>query len=176
MPKHADVVVTLIKDMTKPAPHVGFQMSSNIKKNDRLEFWNDDDDPGYFVDFHIEDDAQSGYLFPRDETKAIWVKAASDPKNPMKDCPKKPSTWPQFTPVSVSPDQKVLRVLNLNQHKQVFAFALRFTKDPNAEPDLLYDPIGTNQNGGTSGVSFAVVAGCALVCAALIGSALLLSR
>lgn len=95
--------------------------------------------PGFHVRFTLQGDTH-GFLFPKqkDAKKAVWSKLGST-------CPDE-GAWEVFTAPTVSPDGKVLKVVNLNPHpaQGPFKYTLRVT-DGSCWKDL--DPGGLNSNG-----------------------------
>lgn len=107
---------------------------------------------GFEVTFELEDHTGKGYLFflkdPQnpDLNDAISVRIVG----PTGYCPKRGQRWPGFVPIAMSNDRKKLTVDNPNKHLQYFGFALHFSLPHQTQPSLTYDPVGDNQNGGSS--------------------------
>lgn len=103
---------------------------------------------GFVVRFRLKDPHNTGYVFPEDESEALWVqKAGAGGSAP---CPEKESRWGQFKPKEVK-GEKVLVVRNYNHkdHKSKFGYTLRVTLNRNANPMKFahLDPPGDNTNG-----------------------------
>lgn len=144
-PWSMDVYIDIIRDTSEP-DGVRFEMNYNCRTVEELNFENNGR-PGFWVHFHIDDDDGTGFVFPNEPEKALWVKpATADDPNP---CPKSKHDWNEFTPHDVTNANRTLIVRNHNSRKQRFGFSLRFGRNPTEEPTVLFDPIGTNQNGQT---------------------------
>lgn len=102
--------------------------------------------PGFSLDFVIDDDDNTGLLFPKRIERAMWVREIALEDDP---CPKDGDKWGQFVGTTVSPDFSTLSVRNFNEFEKKFKFSLNFTYDPeNDNSDLIcWDPIGDNRNG-----------------------------
>lgn len=149
MAKAKDATVKVILNLDTDPP---FHLQSSLLQGDRLVFSNDHH-PGFDVYFTIEDPHNSGYLFPKNEKKAL---SAKEYKGATDACPDQGVDWSQFSPVDVSTDFKTLHVRNLNQFETAFGFSLFVTttpQNPNAEY-LKLDPIGDNRNGPVMSSSF----------------------
>jgi hypothetical protein len=111
---------------------------------------------------------------PRDKDP-MWVKRI---QNRGESCPDKNDHWPIFSTTAVQDNNTVLVVHNKNNTKQLFKFALMFSRTPHQAPyEIMYDPIGSNQNGPEmigpeGGAGWATYAAIALVGIAAIGFAL----
>jgi hypothetical protein len=176
--QQVNVDVTITPDPTAP-DGVRFGMSSNYKQGGQLTFKNSKKGDWFEVDFNIIDDQNTGYLFPDDKDKAMYVKTISSVTDPCPDDWDDPQYWDQFEAKSVTGNNRTLKVKNLNETIQLFAFCLWFTKTPKQNgPCIAYDPIGSNQNAGgrtgnmeASTMNVAVVTG-VVVIVALVGFAL----
>jgi hypothetical protein len=117
-------------------------------KDEEVVFDNETDG-GLIVRFILDDDDDTGLLFPDDHTRAIWVKPVKD-KN-EKTCPTEGDKWDVFTPLRVTDNNRTLEVRNTNQCRATFKFALNFTEKPHDSGAKLisWDPIGENRNGGS---------------------------
>ena len=145
-PNEADinVILTSVKNDPKWPDDVKFELQSALGSNQELSFKNNGK-PGFKLKFKIVDDQNTGYLFPDDETKAMWVRTVTSIDD---DCPKTEMYWNQFQATGVDGHNKTLKVRNLNDRIQTFKFTLLFTKTPKQNgPCIKYDPIGQNQNG-----------------------------
>lgn len=168
-PVTRDITVELV-----PTPNGEDPVSYKINESD-LVFRNDGH-PGFVVNFNLSDPHNTGYLFPDSKTEAMWVHKiiVGDPD----PCPKTAVHWPEFQAQKVLNGNTTLEVRNLNEHKHLFAFALRVTQTPHDPQPVLVplDPIGDNQNGSTSANSMAraVVTLLVVGAVALIGYKLLL--
>lgn len=142
-PTQVDVDVIAIEDSS--APHgVRFELSSGIGTPNKLTFKNQGGSPGFLVNFNLSDPSNTGCKFVHQKEDAMWVRII-DPQTPD-PCPRCAMHWDQFKAQSVNTNDTQLVVRNLNEYVQDFAFSLRFTKPGVADP-ILYDPIGSNQNG-----------------------------
>ena|SRR5215210_5275479 len=146
------VSVDIILKADTSAPHgVCFDMASSYKKGNELTFKNDKKGDWFEVEFHIVDDDKTGYVFPDDPAKAMYVTpvdSVDDPCPENWDCPE---YWPQFSAQKVTKNNTRLTVKNLNETVQLYKFCLWVTKTPKANgPCIPYDPIGNNQNAGAT--------------------------
>ena len=148
-PKQIDVEVMVIEDSSAP-DGVKFELSSGIGTPGKLTFKNNKH-PGFIVNFDLIDPSNTGCKFVHDKDDAMWVRII-DPQTPD-PCPRCEMHWDQFKAQAVANNNTRLTVRNLNEYVQDFAFSLRFTKPGVASP-ILYDPIGSNQNGGDFQLSF----------------------
>jgi hypothetical protein len=142
-----DVNVHIIRDATQPNG-VRFSMSSGLGNGDELTFDNKGR-PGFDIKFKVVDDTGDGYLFmdfdPPNDKDPMWVKKIQDRGE---SCPVKGDHWPIFSTTELQDSNTVLLVHNKNNSKQLFKFALMFSKTPHQAPyEIMYDPIGSNQNG-----------------------------
>lgn len=149
------VSVDIVLKPDANAPHgIHFDMVSNLKKGDELTFKNAKKGDWFEIDFNIVDDEDTGYLFPDDHEKAMYVTPVNSVSDP---CPQDwncPEYWPQFEAKNVTKGNRTLRVKNLNETVQLYKFCFWLTKTPKDNgPCIPYDPIGSNQNAG-SGSSF----------------------
>jgi hypothetical protein len=155
-PKKVNVDVVVTASPNDPAG-VKFDLSSDLGSSSKLTFKNDKH-PGFDVHFNIVDKDGTGCLFMSDPQDAMWVQKI-DPGMPD-PCPTSPSYWDQFEAKSVQKGNTRLEVRNHNQYVQEFAFSLRFTKPGWPDP-ILYDPIGSNQNGDGGGFAAEMFGGSA---------------
>lgn len=152
--KKEDIRVILTPDSTWP-DGIKKEFKSNLANGDQLTFKNDKH-PGFIVNFVIDDPDNTGYLFPDDEKKAIWVKKLTGVPGEVK-CAKQSDSWDGFKPVSVSPDNRTLTVSNPNHDVQLFVFTLRFTKNPQSGNCIDWDPGGNDQNGPRNNLAQALL-------------------
>lgn len=139
-----DVIMTKVVPSSKWPDGVEFDLQSDLKSNDRLTFDNNGK-PGFKLKFTIKDEGQTGYLFPDNPAKAMWVKPVSSDED---DCPETQMFWEEFVATEVTGNNRTLKVTNLNGYVQTFKFTLLFTKTPRQNgPCIPFDPIGQNQNG-----------------------------
>jgi hypothetical protein len=166
----ASVDITLTPDSN--APHgIKFEMGSNLKKGDELTFKNAKKGDWFDVDFNILDPQNTGYLFPDDPAKAMYVKPVNSITDPCPENWDDPQYWPQFTAKKVTKGGRTLEVTNLNETVQLYKFCLWVTKMPKANgPCIPYDPIGNNQNAGSGHV----VAASSITTIILVGAAVIL--
>lgn len=103
--------------------------------------------PGFLIHYHLEDPHSSGYVFPDDESEAMWSQEAASPD--QIPCPNRTSHWPQFIGKDVKSGKKVLVVRNFNRKKAKFGYTLRVTQNPSLVPIKFahLDPPGDNENG-----------------------------
>ena len=128
------VTITTAKD-GKPS----FAMAGKNVSGDRISF----DKGDWTINFHIDDQTGSGYVFPDDLDSALWVQKITSSDH----CPKKPKKWSEFAPKRVFNGNKSLEVTNLNSYPQYFGFVLNVTLDAVNGPLVPYDPVGDNRNG-----------------------------
>lgn len=140
--KNEDIRVILTPDSSWP-DGIKKEFKSNLANGDQLTFKNNKH-PGFIVNFIIDDPQNTGYLFPADKKKALWVKKTTAGSN---DCVTQPAYWDGFEATGVSPDFKTLTVSNPNHDVQLFVFTLRFTKNPQSGNCIDWDPGGSDQNG-----------------------------
>ena len=99
------------------------------------------------ITFEINNRSTRNWLFPSDERNAMWVASNAT------DCPKAlPPENPEFPikKMKVSQDREQLTVDNLNTRKADYKFALNFVDGDDQKHLYSYDPIWSNQNGGTA--------------------------
>ena len=161
-PKVTSVEVAVTK-LAAPTPQwpqgYQFALSGSAVSGGQLKFKNNKH-PGFIVVFYIVEAVPGNPAmcqFLPDPDDALWVKPYNswDPAA----CPSSPCSWDQFfaidvadyEPVAGNPaadiHNKVLVAMNKNDYDQMFAFTLRFTA-AGAPGVIVYDPIGSNQNGG----------------------------
>ena len=100
------------------------------------------------ITFEINNRSSKEWLFPTNAQNAMWVGSDSStcPKTPPPEHPEFPSNDRK-----VSPDREQLEVKNLNSCAGRYKFSLNFVDAADAAGKLhQYDPIWTNQNGGSS--------------------------
>jgi hypothetical protein len=170
----ASVDITITPDPSKP-DGVSFSMSSSFKQGNELTFKNPKKGDWFEIDFNIVDPQNTGYLFPDDKKKAMYVKTISDVTEKCPDDWNDPQYWDQFVAQTVTGNNRTLKVKDLNETIQLFAFSLWFTKTPKDNgPCICYDPIGSNQNaGGTfsfvQNVATVAMVGALVVVVAVVG-------
>jgi hypothetical protein len=144
-PANVDIILT--PDPSCP-DGIRFDMQSPLKNGNELVFKNPKKDDWFDVVFTIVDDQNTGYLFPDDKKKAMFVRPVDDASDPCPDDWDNPEYWDQFEAKTVTGNNRSLRVRNHNETVQLFKFCLWFTKTPKDDgPCIAYDPIGSNQNG-----------------------------
>lgn len=143
-PRSVDIGVVMIRNPRAP-DGLEFKLTGEGKDIDNLEFHNRGHN-GLLVNFHITDDAGTGYVFPDNRREAMWVKQIGNED----ECPETPCYWEDFEAQAVTRNNQTLVVRNWNWRKERFAFALRFTRNPRGGPFVIFDPIGTNENGPRS--------------------------
>jgi hypothetical protein len=148
--KEETVKVILTPDLTWP-DGIKKAFQSNLANGDLLTFKNNNH-PGFIVNFTIDDPQNTGYLFPADKKKAMWVKKLTGA--PGEDtCAKQSDTWDGFEATGVSPDFKTLTVSNPNDKIQRFVFTLRFTQNPQSGNCIDWDPGGDDRNGAANNLA-----------------------
>lgn len=120
-----------------------FSLNSNIGGPQELNFRNNGK-PGFDLNFVIDDQANCGCEFLPNPQDALWVRLIDD--DTPDPCAKCSMHWNQFMATAVINNNKTLVVSNTNTRKQKFAFSMRFNVPGEPDP-VLYDPIGSNQNG-----------------------------
>ena len=128
------------------------------------------------MNFNLSDPHHTGYFFPDSKSEAMWVHKilVGDPD----PCPRSSVHWPEFEASNVLNGNTTLEVQNPNQHKHLFAFALRVTKKPHDPAPVLVplDPIGDNKNGSSAKYSAALLVKLALVVVVAVAAYELLLR
>lgn len=153
-PKLVNVDVIVTPSESDPGG-VKFELSSNLGSSNKLTFKNNNH-PGFDVHFNIVDKEGTGCLFMPDKKDAMWVQTIA-PGMPD-PCPRSPLYWDQFEAKAVKKGDTRLEVRNHNEFVQEFAFSLRFTR-PGVSDPILYDPIGSNQNGDGGGFAADLASG-----------------
>jgi hypothetical protein len=152
----ASVDIILTPDASAPNG-IRFEMSSSFKNGNELTFKNPKKGDWFDIDFNIVDQDDTGYLFPDDPEKAMYVKPVDNVTDPCPENWDDPQHWDQFQAKKVTKGHRTLEVKNLNETIQLYKFCLWFTKSPKDNgPCIPYDPIGSNQNAG-SNRSFAML-------------------
>ena len=128
---------TLDSGLKNPANgHLTFNKSNdNMKKSDY-----------YLIEFSLDDHTGLGLQFEPNPMHAFWVAMGDENNAPA--CPHSASYSEQIYAICDDMNGRSLTVRNDDDTKQYFAFSLGFV-DQRAHP-YRYDPIGQNQNGGTS--------------------------
>jgi len=100
------------------------------------------------VTFEINNRSSKDLVFPTDPARAMWV--GSDATTCPKATPPAHGDFP-LKGRTVSDDREQLTVENNNSCKADFKFSLNFVEAGNAAeaPLIPYDPIWSNQNGGS---------------------------
>lgn len=160
--KKCDVKVHIKDDPTKypPEPPYEFWLDTDDsrvgkKKCNELKFDNAGKYDGFDLTFEIVDHTGEGFKFmdagklgngaPDPDLAPMWVKKVNDFGE---SCPDR-EFWEQFETVKVFGGNTKLHVHNKNDVEQKFKFALMFSRTPQQSPyQIMYDPDGTNQNGG----------------------------
>ncbi len=146
--KPVNVDIVLKADANEPNG-IKFDMVSSLKQGKELTFKNDKKGDWFDVDFNIVDPDGTGYLFPDDHLKAMYVRKVSSVDDACPDDWNCPEYWDQFAAQNVIKNNKTLRVRNLNETVQLYKFCFWLTQTPKANgPCIPYDPIGSNQNAG----------------------------
>ena len=146
------IIVHIYDDTSKPND-LGFGMSGYGVHGDEIKCGKDRSgmskkDP-HKITFEINNRTSRNFLFPNDAKNAMWVgnDATTCPKTaPTAENPEFP--WKDF---NVSNDREQLSVKNLNSAEAQYKFSLNFVDadDPSGK-SCRYDPIWTNQNGGSN--------------------------
>ena len=112
--------------------------NENMKKEDVHE-----------VHFHVRNKNDADVTFPTNRLNAMWVHKVDDEDGPCPDC--YTHLHGEFYAEDVSNDQKRLTVINENMEPCLVAFRFNFVPkgadDVLADEYIVYDPIGSNQNG-----------------------------
>jgi hypothetical protein len=109
----------------------------------------------HLVEFVIDDQTGEGLSFPTVPHDAMWVTSVPDRSNAT--CPDKDTTsdYSVMEPICVCDGGKRLIVRNDNPRKEDWSFTLNFVRPGADQSDpgsyVSWDPIGSNQNGGTGG-------------------------
>ncbi len=162
--KKVDIKVHIADDPTNYPPEPPYEYwletdDSNIgkKKGKALIFNNEQNGrkyDGFDIIFEIVDHTRKDFKFmdigalpngdPDPNCAPMWVRTVKDFGD---TCPDH-QFWDQFTSMKVYAGNKKLHVRNMNDCKQLFKFALMFSRNPSQGPcEIMYDPDGTNQNG-----------------------------
>lgn len=157
-PKKVKVEVHIVRDGSKDPPYDFWLDTKDHKvgksKGDKLTFDNEGKYDGFDLDFELVDETGEGFLFMDQGYDAngkqdpnlspMWVKKVASLSDPCPDH----EFWDQFETTEVSKDNDTLHVHNKNEHKQLFKFALMFSRTPHQAPyEIMYDPGGDNENG-----------------------------
>jgi peptidoglycan hydrolase-like protein with peptidoglycan-binding domain len=144
-----NVDVILTRDPTYPNG-IRFEMNSNFGNGQELTFKNPKKGDWFEIDFNIVDPDKTGYLFPDDPAKAMYVKPVSNVDEPCPENWDDPQYWPVFEAQKVTKGNRTLQVKNTNPTVQLFKFTLWVTQTPKDNgPCIPYDPIGDNRNAGS---------------------------
>jgi len=122
----------------------GYGVQNNEVKCDKNGMPKDESNK---VTFEINNRSVRNWLFPADETSAMWV--GSD----AQDCPQaKPVENPEFPvkKMKVSSDREQLSIENKNSCVAKYKFALNFVDGDDQKHLYSFDPIWNNQNGGSN--------------------------
>ena len=109
----------------------------------------------HLVEFVLDDHTGSGLKFPPVPHDAMWVMPVEDRSNPR--CPDKDtvSDYSVMEPICVCDDGQRLIVRNDNPRQEDWSFTLNFVpagaNESDANAYVNWDPIGSNQNGGSGG-------------------------
>ena len=142
--------VTVVAKPGTGVDPIDFSMDSTLKKEERLLFNKTKDNMKtsdyYLIEFGLDDRTGLGLQFDPNPMDAFWVAMGDDTTPPP--CPHAASYSPQIYAICDDPNGRSLTIRNDDDTIQYFAFSLGFI-DQRAHP-YRYDPIGQNQNGGTS--------------------------
>lgn len=133
-----------------------FWMEEDKVETSKLVFNKDTDkmkkSEDYKVEFKLHNQKGAKLCFSKDKSMVMWAMAATGA--PSNACPPPNSTYPEFyvDPATFIED-RLLTVINEDKTVEDVAFALNFLEEgekdgPNANY-ICYDPIASNQNGGT---------------------------
>lgn len=145
-PKEKHTTVRIKKDDDEPHGLKFDFKDGPFGKGTQKQTYDNDGHPGFLIHFTIDDDAESGLLFPKDPYSAIWVHQVQNENGP---CPPRGARWPEFNPEEVIDEGRTLVVRNQNRCYDLFKFSLNFVRNrdnPNETP-VCWDPIGINRNG-----------------------------
>lgn len=107
----------------------------------------------HLLEFVIDDATGEGLTFPAVPHDAMWVMSAPDRSNAV--CPDKNSIsdYSVMEPICVCDGGRRLIVRNDNPRKEDWSFTLNFVRPGTDQSDasgyVSWDPIGSNQNGGS---------------------------
>ena len=139
--------------------------TDNMKKKD-----------DYRIEFKLHNQKGAKLHFSKDKSMVLWAEVATGA--PPNACPAPNSTCPEFyvDPAAYIED-RVLKVINTDMTAQDISFALNFLEEGNSDgPDasyICYDPIASNQNGGSSSRSSRTTYAAAGAAAVAVGAAAL---
>lgn len=127
----------------------------------------------YEVTFKLHNKEGADLVFSKLPAKVLWAKQIDKPSDPCPDSACYMNDVFFVNPQAAIKDHE-LSVINVDQDKELFAFALNFlpkgeTEGPTTKYTC-YDPIGNNQNGGEPFIAPETI-GASIVGGAVIGAA-----
>lgn len=158
-----------------------FWMTSGNDTITELEFSKDKDklkkSQYYTVTFLLDPSNNAGLRFSHIYETVFWAKEIPNKTAP---CVNSASHLPGIFVDPATPiEDRAIKVINVDRHSQLFAFAFNFLRPGDVDGPgtsyALFDPIGSNQNGGSSmkTANALLVGGTTLVAGALIGTYLI---
>lgn len=156
--KNVDITVTLNPNPTGPKDRYLFSMDDGKGATQELTFNKTKDgmkkDDVYKIKFKLKNKAGADLRFSKDIAKVLWATPVAQKTDP---CPSTDCYWdPIFYVDPKDPIKDLeLTVTNTNPAIQLFKFGFNFLPPgksdplPNSEYEY-YDPIGSNQNAGSS--------------------------
>ena len=160
--KNRDVNIYVEPDTSKPGKYL-FSMDEGFGATEELKFDKSEDGmwkwENYKINFHLNNRKGANLKFSKIKSKVLWAEETSLPDPP---CPTS-QTLDGIFYVAKDSDMKDdrLTVTNSDRDRLRFAFGFNFLQADEQEGPgtnyVLYDPIGTNQNGGWPR-SFAMIA------------------
>ncbi len=131
----------------------------------------------YLITFELDANDNGGLRFSKDLSKVFWAKPIPNATAP---CVTEESHLPGLFVDPATPiTDRQIKVINVDRTIQLFAFAFNFLRPGDVDGPgtkyVLYDPVGSNKNGGvpfTQSSAIAVGVGAAVV-GALVGTFLI---
>lgn len=174
------VMISAVADNSQPSGY-NFTMKSNGNAVAELEFSKDKDklkkSQYYTITFVLDAANNGGLRFSHDYDTVFWAKEIPNRTAP---CVSSVSHLPGLFVDPATPiEDRQIKVINVDRHPQLFAFAFNFLRPGDTDGPgtayALFDPIGSNQNGGTkaNSANALLVGGAGLVAGALVGAYLI---
>lgn len=174
------VTITAVADNSEPS---GYRFSMMYKGNavSELEFSKDKDklkkSQYYTITFVLDSANNAGLRFSHVNETVFWAKEIPNRTAP---CVNSASHLPGIFVDPATPIQdREITVINVDRQPQLFAFAFNFLRPGDGDGPstnyALFDPIGSNRNGGTpfTAANAILLGGSGLVAGALIGTYLI---
>ena len=174
------VTISAVADNSQPSGY-RFSMLYNSNAVSELEFSKDKDklkkSQYYTVTFVLDPTNNGGLRFSHARDTVFWAKEIPNKTAP---CVNSASHLPGIFVDPATPIQdREIKVINVDRQPQLFTFAFNFLRPGDSDgPNTnyaLFDPIGSNQNGGTTvkNASALLVGGSGLLVGALVGAYLI---